>query len=177
MLLYSNSMQVHYMGGSQAPQQVVFCCKDDVWHNLSCPSTQGTNHGLPSCSTLCCTCEEFCVTGGRHICKNFVTPVRKISDQQIFIVYFSTPLPFFSTFLHLCFFPSLFFCVVVLKLTSVSMFCTLIMIAVQLLKRMLIRYISKFLQITFYVILATVYPIVYTIVTVIMNDGKHCIHK
>ena len=175
MLLYSNSMQDHFMGGSQAPQQVVFCCKDDLWHSVSCPSTQGTNHGLPNCSTLSCTCEDFCVTGGRHICKNFVTPVRKISDQKTSLhIYFSTPLSFFFTFLH---FPSLFFCVVVLQLTSVSMFCTLIMIAVQLLKCMLIRYISKFLQITFYVILATVYPIVYTIITVIMNDGKHCIHK
>ena len=49
----------------------------------------------------------------------------KISDQQTFIVFFSTlppSLPFFPTFLHLYFFkifPPLFLHVVVLKLISV----------------------------------------------------------
>ena len=53
MFLYSISVQVHFMGESQAPYKVVFCCKDDVPHNLSTPSTQGTNRGFLDHSISC----------------------------------------------------------------------------------------------------------------------------
>ena len=142
-----------------------------MWHSLSCPSTQGMNHGLPNCSTLCCTCKESCVTGGRHVCKNFVTPVRKISDQHTFIVYFSTPLPFFSAFLHPVFFPnSVFFWVVVLKMTSVSMFCTdnYSCIAIE-------TYVDQMYSKLCYTSDSISYSIYYSNSN--MNDGKHCIHK
>ena len=135
-----------------------------MWHSLSCPSTQGTNHGLPNCSTLCRTCEEFCVTGGRHISKNFVTPVRKISDQKTFTAHiFFHPPPFFLHFLTPVFFPiSVFLCCCASANFSFNVLYTDndSCIAIQ-------TYVDqiyfKVLQITLYVILATVYPIVYTV--------------
>ena len=53
MFLYSIIVQVHFMGESQAPYKVVFCCKNDVPRNLSSPSTQGTNHGFLDHSISC----------------------------------------------------------------------------------------------------------------------------